>query len=48
MGEPLLKLENLTVSFRAGNRIVRAVDQLSLEIYPGETFGLVGESGCGK
>lgn len=48
MTEPLLKLKNLTVSFRTGERLVRVVDQLDLEIYPSETFGLVGESGCGK
>ena len=53
--EPILKLENVVKDFRVKRgvfssevRIAHAVSGVSLEIYPGETFGLVGESGCGK
>lgn len=42
--EPILKVENLTVSY--GN--FKAVEGVSFEIKRGETIGLVGESGCGK
>ena len=34
--------------FRSDVRFLRANDDISLDIYAGETFGLVGESGCGK
>ena len=53
--EPLLELEHLRVWFpvrsrglRAGKGQVRAVDDVTLTLYQGETLGLVGESGCGK
>ncbi|HEX8726286.1 MAG TPA: ABC transporter ATP-binding protein [Gemmatimonadaceae bacterium] len=48
MGEPLLAIENLRTYFHTSAGVARAVDGLSLAIAPGETVGLVGESGCGK
>ena len=47
--ETVLSVENLVVEFPAsGGRTVHAVSDLSLDLIPGETLGLVGESGCGK
>lgn len=54
MADPILELQDLKVYFNIGGgflkkpEICKAVDGISLKIYPGETFGLVGESGCGK
>ncbi|MBB6673610.1 ABC transporter ATP-binding protein [Cohnella nanjingensis] len=46
---PILKINNLKKHFQlSGNRVLKAVDGLNFEIKRGETFGLVGESGCGK
>ena len=53
--EPLLKINNLKTHFPIRNGFfggvtgyVKAVDDVSFDVYPGETLGLVGESGCGK
>ena len=46
--EPLLRVENLSLGFRANGRVTPVTDAVSFEIAPGEVFGLVGESGCGK
>ncbi|MBC8172956.1 MAG: ABC transporter ATP-binding protein, partial [Chitinophagales bacterium] len=53
--EPLLKIRNVKTYFPIKRTMfgkvtnyVKAVDDISLDVYPGETLGLVGESGCGK
>ena len=46
--EVLLKVEHLEQFFKLGKRYNRAVNDVNFEVYKGEVFGLVGESGCGK
>ncbi len=45
---PLLKLSGLCKEYASRGRRIRAISDIDLEVNPGETLGLVGESGCGK
>ena len=45
---PVLKVENLAVAYKIRGGEVEAIQNVSFEIARGETFGVVGESGCGK
>jgi peptide/nickel transport system ATP-binding protein len=46
--QPVLRVHDLTTCFDGDETTVLAVDRLSFDLMPGETLGLVGESGCGK
>jgi peptide/nickel transport system ATP-binding protein len=47
-GQVLLEVENLRIDLSNGEQKYVAVDNVSFQVHRGETFGLVGESGCGK
>ncbi len=46
--KPVLSIKDLRTYFHTADGIAKAVDGLDYHVYPGETLGVVGESGCGK
>ena len=48
MSEPVLQVKGLKTYYYTEEGVVPAVDGLDFEVEPGETFAIVGESGCGK
>src|SRR5438034_11752131 len=46
--EPVLDIQDLRTYFHDRKTVLKAVDGVNLQLFPGEILGLVGESGCGK
>jgi oligopeptide/dipeptide ABC transporter ATP-binding protein len=48
VSEPVLRIEELYIEFEMPNGRLKAINGISLDVMPGEIFGIVGETGCGK
>ena len=48
MTEPILSIHDLHITFTTPRGLLRAVNGISFDVQPGEIFGIVGETGCGK
>jgi peptide/nickel transport system ATP-binding protein len=48
VSEPILHIEDLFIEFETPNGHLKAINGISLDVLPGEIFGIVGETGCGK
>ena len=48
MTDPIIEVKNLKTYFKTDDGTAKAVNDVSFNVYPGETLGIVGESGCGK